>query len=63
MQCDDLVERYPQIQVAQTELKKGRAVTFVCDLLQQNPEQVAWDYFEIQVIEISKAKILSEGQI
>ena len=39
------------------------AWTYICDLLQQNPEQVAWDYFEIQIIEILKAKILSEGQI
>ena len=23
------------------------SVNTICDLLQQNPEQVAWDYFEI----------------
>ena len=35
----------------------------ICDLLQQNPEQVAWDYFEIKVIEISRAKNWSAVQI
>ena len=34
-----------------------------CDLLQQNLEQVAWDYFEIKVIEISRAKNWSAVQI
>ena len=27
--------------------EESKCETIICDLLQQNPEQVAWDYFEM----------------
>ena len=38
-------------------------IVYVTCLLPQNPEQVAWGYFEIQDVEISEGKKLSQGQI